>query len=746
MRYIINSMPCRLLILICVLFFSSITMAEQQARLKIGLALGGGGAKGAAHIGVIRVLEEMNIPIDYVAGTSIGAYVAGMVAMGLSADEIEQRMFATNWTSGYSDKIARSDLSYRNKKIRDKFQIETDIGFDGTKVSLPSGYIQGETMAVLLRQSTKNLRNFNNFDNMPVPLRTVALDLGAMQPYVFDRGNLVTAMQASMAVPGALKPIEHDGKILADGGIVNNLPVDVLKDMGADIVIAIDIGTDLNQQSELDSYLAIVGQLITHMTNTSTRQQIANMTERDILIKPEVSHIGTGDFGRVEEGLPLGEKAARLVAPQLASLSLNDSDYNDYVMQKMQRRTGIPESDSFIADRIKIISNALLDKSIIKRALGVKKGVPYSQAELEENIRRIYAQDLYERVDYEFEQRGDDNVLVVYAKEKSWGPGFFDMMMSVEESFNGSTNIAIGGAYTLTDINRYGAEWRSEFIIGTRTDINTEFYTPLDKNQKFYWNVAAGYTKQKRNFYLNTLSENNLDYIATEFNTFYTKTELGWNINSKAIAALGYGAVRGNVDLLGLDQDIDSDSYGPYLRFGYDTLDNLYFPTRGQSLEFKVSSIFEDDNKNTDYSQNGSFEWLGAHSIDRHSLALNFEFGGTDSSLLVPTVAQDLGGYRKLSGYNQNEISGRYKAFGALLYNYRLADNDFGAFAFPTYIGLSFERGNVWNNSDDINLSDTISAGSVSIGVASNIGPVILSYGRTNTGEQSVYMFLGTIF
>lgn len=727
-------------------FACSATTAELD-RPKIGLALGGGGAKGSAHIGVIRALEEMNIPVDYVAGTSMGAYVAGMYAMGLSSDEIEERMFSTDWMSGYSDKIERSELSYRNKKIRDEFQIETDLGFNGKEVKLPSGYIQGETMAMLLRQSTQNLPNFSNFDDMPIPLRTVALDLGAMKPYVFRQGNLVTAMQASMSVPGALKPIEHDGKLLADGGIVNNLPVDVLKEMGADIVIAVDIGSDLNKQSELTSYLAIAGQLITHMTNSSTRNQIAKMTERDILIKPEVSHIGTGSFDQVQDGLPIGYETATAMRAQLAHLSLNSQDYSDHQKFVLAKRSGLPDGDIFIADKVEIVSDAKLDNHIIKTALGVEAGVGYSREELETNVQRLYAQDLYERVDYEFEQRGDDNVLVVYVKEKSWGPGFIDMKLSIEESLDGETDFALGAAYTLTDINSLGAEWRSEATFGTNTHINTEFYTPLDINQNFFWNIGAGYIQQQRNFYLGDLADGgDIDFLQTEYSTYGAVTELGWNIRPWAIAAIGYEAVAGNIDVVGFDSETDFDSQGSFARIGFDTLDNVYFPTTGHAVEIKVSALAEDDSFSTDNSNVANIEWLGAHHWGDHSFALNLEAGGTNSNLQLPTVVQDLGGYRNLSGFNKNEISGRYKAYGSILYNYRLAKNDFGAFKFPVYLGLSLETGNVWNDHDDIELSDTIDSGSVSIGVDSNIGPVILAYGRTSTGEQSVYFFLGSPF
>ncbi len=719
---------------------------RNKSRRKIGLALGGGGAKGSAHIGVLKVLEELNIPIDYIAGTSVGAYIGGLYATGLTATEIEQLFLSTDWKSGYSDKIKRSDLSYRNKKIRDKFQIDADLGFDGEKIKLPSGYIQGESMARLLRQSTKNLINVNDFDELPIPFRAVALNLGDMKPYIFKSGNLVTAMHASMAVPGVLKPVAYDGKLLADGGITNNLPIDVLNEMGANIIIAVDIGTQLSPESELDSYLSIIAQLVTHMTNTSSTIQKKKLNELDILIKPNVSDIGTGDFEKIKDGLPLGTAAAKELHHELIKFSLSKELYAEYVFEKAQKRDSLKLEKNLLVDKIKIVTNTRLDKNIIRNALRIKPGTTYSQSALEADIKRLYSQDVYERVDYEIEQQNGENTLIITVKEKSWGPGFLDMMLSIEESLDGDSDIALGAGYTLTDINRFGAEWRSEFIFGTRTDISTEFYTPFDNQQKYYWRSELGYTQHQRNFYIND-TEKQLEFIQTEYTNFYTETELGWNINTQSIASLGYEGSRGNIDIIGFDGEVDIKSYGPYLQLGHDTLDNIFFPTRGQVFNLKYLRAHEKGANSKETSDAASFEWIGATSwSERHSIATHVVLGGTDSDLQLPTVVQDLGGYRNLSGFNRNQFSSRYKAFAALLYNYRMKNNDFGAFQFPVYLGLSLEKGNVWGRRKDVNFDDAITSGSISIGVDSNIGPVILAYGRASTGDHSLYLFVGTVF
>ncbi|MGL5409342.1 MAG: patatin-like phospholipase family protein, partial [Shewanella sp.] len=265
-------------------------------RPKIGVVLSGGGAKGAAHVGVLKVLEEHRIPVDYIAGTSIGAYVAGMYSLGYSAAEVEAIMMGTDWGSGYSDTIARNALSYRDKQLRDRYNIPINVGYNQGEVRLPSGLLRGQTMSELLRQSTDLVQQFGDFDALAIPYRAVATDLETSAPVVLARGSIVKAMQASATVPGALQPALIDGKLLVDGGIANNMPVDVVKAMGADIIIAVDIGSPLVTKDKLDSTIAVLDQLSNFLTTASTEQQKRLLSENDILIRPAINALSTTDF------------------------------------------------------------------------------------------------------------------------------------------------------------------------------------------------------------------------------------------------------------------------------------------------------------------------------------------------------------------------------------------------------------------------------------------------------------------
>ena len=233
----------RLFIFILTFIVSVFSYAQSQP--KIGLVLSGGGAKGAAHIGVLKVIEKNNIPINYIAGTSIGAYVGGLYALGYRVAEIEKIMLNLPWDDSYSDFIPRVLLSVNNKELNDQYNIALRLGFSDGKFKSPSGLLLGQSAGSLLKYSTDVVAKFDSFDHLAIPYRAVASDLVSAKAVVLDKGSITQAMRASAAVPGVVEPVTIDGKLLVDGGITNNMPVDVVKAMGADIVIAVDIGSPL---------------------------------------------------------------------------------------------------------------------------------------------------------------------------------------------------------------------------------------------------------------------------------------------------------------------------------------------------------------------------------------------------------------------------------------------------------------------------------------------------------------------
>lgn len=725
-----------------------------QRRPRIALVLSGGGAKGAAHIGVLKALEEKRIPVDIVVGTSMGSYVAGMYAMGLSAEEVERMTLSIDWNKGYQDKVGRDELSLRKKQQSEKYQLRTDIGVNGDQTQLPDGFFQGQSMASLLRHATSNLPVQKSFDNLPIPYRAMATDMETVTPFVLDHGSLAKAMQASMSIPGALKPVDWEGHILADGGTVNNMPVDVAKAMGADVVIAVDIGAKLRTRESLKSGLAMIDQLTTYMTQVGTEKQKALLGPKDVLLSPEFGGMGIADFALMPEGIKIGEQVAMRASSQLDALSLSPAAYADYRNQKLSRRAERSGQPAYYIDKVEIINKSRLSDDTVRAMLKVRPDKVQTYDSLEAGIRRLYALESFDRITYEVVERGGENVLVVDASEKNWGPGYLNFQLGFSDDFENSSNYNVGMSYTLTNVNDWGAEWLTEASLGTAKHLKTDFYTPLEPSQTYYGEASLAYDKTPRRVFFPEEEQQTLGvrYLDSEYSFTSLDLAVGWNRQPWSRLSFGLEGKVGSVDVQNLSNaDADASSWGPYVRFEHDTLDSRYFPYEGVYWDIK-GGYSHIDLKPSDGSDEHT-EGLNYHlamikpwSWGRHSLNLMLEGGGSTSQEEVPLFVQDLGGLFRLSGFQHYQLSGRYSLFSGLRYIYRVADNDFGAIKAPLFLGGSLEQGGVWDKGEDISLESSYTAGSVYVGVESFLGPIFLGYGMAEGGNDMFYLQLGTTF
>ncbi|OBU15307.1 phospholipase [Photobacterium aquimaris] len=721
-------------------------------RPKIGLVLSGGGAKGAAHIGVLEVLEENRIPVDIVTGTSMGAYVGGMYAMGLSAQEVKQRTFDTNWNTGYIDRASRNDLSLRRKKQNDTYQLHTDLGLglDGEFKSRP-GAFQGQGLAVLLRQLTNNLPALKTFDRLAIPYRSVATDITKMTPVVIGSGHLATAMQASMTVPGVLKPVHLDNKLLVDGGVVNNMPVDVAKQLGANVIIAVDLRDSLMPKKDLDSALNIVSQLTTYMTNASADYQKSLMKPTDIYLQPNVSFMTAADFDKLDKAYQAGRKIAIASLPRLLRYQLSPTDYAAYNKQKNSRRVHLSAHDSYFIDDIEVVNNTNLPNKTLLAQLELKTGKVITNDELEQAVKRLQSEDIYGRINYSIKQKDNKNILVMDINEKSWGPGYLNFTLAFEDDFESRSDFSFGAQYIYTDLTEKGGEWLLEWQLGSWKKITTEFYFPIDYQQHYFTAFGAETSNEIRrfdHFNYHNIIQTELKNIDAKYNQTHAYVEMGWNIKPWAALTLGYQGQSGSISVASIDRKEKYDLYGPYLNLTYDDLDSFFFPTHGSYLKSEVGYSntlrFPDSGeKMSGDTVYYSFSLMKPFTYDRHTLVASVKTAGSDADDLLPIYAQDLGGLFNLSGYHRYELNGRYSALTSLVYRYRVIDNNFGAIKIPIYVGGSLERGGVWDRSSAMSWDSATTAGSVYVAVDSILGPVYLSYGQTSTGESSFYLSLG---
>ncbi|MCQ1057214.1 patatin-like phospholipase family protein [Photobacterium sp. ZSDE20] len=730
--------------------FASIAFAEQ--RPKIGVVLGGGGAKGAAHIGVLKALEDLQIPVDYIAGTSMGAYVGGLYATGMSADEIEALLTSVDWEQGYQDRVMRGDRRVREKQQEDRYQITSELGFGFWELKAPRGIVQGQTMGAILRSTSGNLPVFDSFDQLVIPYRAVATDIENLEPVVLDKGDLAEVMQASMSIPGLLPPKEVKGKLLVDGGITDNLPIEVVRNMGADIIIAVDISNEFKKRDELNTYFAVMDQLTDFMVRYNADRQIALLSDKDFLIRPNIRGINTADFARMPLAFESGYVEVMAMADELNHLG-RSTWFQDYVDNKQKRRRHLVPLDERVVDEIRLENNSSYADGVLLDRLELEAGKAISSEELDASVSSLYALDRFERVDYRIEKIDGENVILLNVEEKSWGPNFIDFRFALEDDFENSTDYSFGMAFNVTGLSRAGAEWRTELEYGSDKRIATGLYLPFVKDHDWFSLITAEYKNTDYNIPLFG-EEPALEDIDIFIPANYTDTifdaSFGWQPKLWQEFRMGMRYISGETEVLGFPNfGVDKrKSQVGYIRYSLDTLDDFMLPKQGNLLELELAASDDksrfDGSEFDDFSVHFDMNWKGAVTYGDHTFMGKAEYGRVSSDFDLRLDPKELGGFLNLSGIPKNSLSGNNKIFTAAIYRYNLTEQDFGLFKSSVFFGGSVEYGGVYNNSD-LNFKDVplYTAGSLYSGITTPVGPLILAYGRTEQSNHAFYVFFG---
>ncbi|MDN2668145.1 patatin-like phospholipase family protein [Vibrio sp. 14N.309.X.WAT.E.F5] len=744
-----------------------VELKQAHKRPTVAVVLAGGGAKGAAHIGVLKALEEMQIPVDYITGTSMGAYVGGLYATGMSADEIESFIYTVDWNRGYRDRVNRSDRRVRDKEYEDRYQLNTDLGLGWGEIKARKGVVQGQNMLRILRETTGNLSPLDSFDNLAIPYRSVATDIIDLEEVVIDHGHLVDAMMASMSVPGALPPYEVEGRMLVDGGVTNNMPVDVARAMGADIVIAVDISTNYKSKEDFTNFLAAADQLSNYLVQRSTQEQAATLTDDDFFLRPDVGQMETTDFDKMPTAYHAGYEATRQYRDQLSKLALSNADYQHYIDDKQKARKQLKHGDKTVVDKVVINNNTHYSDKLIANRLNLDSGKVLKTSEIESQVKDLYALDRFELVTYEFDNVDGEDQLQVDVNEKSWGPNYLNFRFYLEDDFATESQYSIGMSANFTDINSHGAELRTNVEMGTDKLIEAELYSPFFSSQKLFTSASLVYSNQKRNLPANIddIEEPTLDvtkdYLPMTYQEYIGELALGYQPTLWQEFKVGARYTDGDIEVASLPS-LGSGGYtriGGFMSYRLDTLDNFSLPTKGYfvDLEYLIShDDFDNDSSLADSEFNSesdtvyeiSANFMAAQSIEKHTLVAKFDFGMVESKNSVfPIDPKELGGFLNLSGIPRNSLIGQNLAYGSLIYRYKWFENDFGLFESPFYIGASLEHGGVWSNNDlSLDEAPMFTAGSLFAGVDSPIGPIILAYGKTEGNYDSVYLIIGTSY
>ncbi|WP_372521873.1 patatin-like phospholipase family protein [Sulfuricaulis sp.] len=703
-------------------------------RPRIGLVLGGGGARGGAHVGVLKVLEELRIPVDYVVGTSMGSIVGGLYASGMNSEEIEREMRAMDWKDLFQDDPNRADRSFRRKSDDYNYAFKAMLGFNDGKIDIPLAYIRGQKFDLALNRLTLPVVEVKDFNRLPIPYRAVAADIETGKPVVLAKGNLSKSIRASMAVPAAFDPVEIDGRLLVDGGIANNVPVNVARDMGAEVLIVVDVGSGLFSRKEITSALSVTGQLANYLFTLNSEQQLKTLRPRDVLIRPSLGDIGGGDFERVTETFPIGERSARDAIDALRRYSLSPQDYARFRAQHARPRQEAP-----VIDLVRIDNHSRVGDAVIAERISAKPGQPLDMERLEQDIGQIYGLEIFESVRYDVVREDGKNVLVISVTEKHWGPGYLQFGLATANNFKGESTFKAGVLYTRTEINALNGEWRLGGQVGDEPGIFTELYQPLDPLSRYFATGKVGYEKTNEDVFDNDGNRLSRYLLAS------TKLELaaGRDFGTWGEGRLGYYRASGTAEVtVGAPApDIDVDLGYVFLRLSDDRVDSVNFPRTGHfgRAEYRVSR--DGYGASTDYDQ-AILDFLHAFTWGRNTVVGRISGFSTLDGTAPLGARVRLGGFLRLSGLQEGQLSGQDAGLITLAYYRRINDIQL----FKSYLGVTLERGNVWQDSKDVSYNNAITAGSVFLGVDTPIGPFYLAYGRADTGDHSFYLYLGPRF
>ena len=713
--------------------------AQQQGngeakRPRIGLVLSGGGARGIAHVGVLRVLEELRIPIDVVAGTSMGAIVGGLFSYGLDTDALEQQVtregLELGWPAMLRDGAAFRDRPFRRKEEAETYLAGPKFGIRGFSLRLPKGLVQGQNLETELRLLTLEAHALASFDQLPVPFRCTAVDARTGQPVVLDRGNLADAMRASMSLPGIFAPAQIDGRELLDGGLADNVPIAVARAMGADVLLVVDIGTPVDSESGATDLLDVSLKVVAILTQQNVDRSLESMRDTDVLIRPELGDISSSDFERGREAIRIGSEAARAAAQKLLPFALSEADYAKHRQSQLRKRTA-PRT---IAS-VELENDSSLRQELLESRLMLRPGEPLDEASLRAGIERLYALDDFQRVRFEVLEgdKPDETRVRVKAEEKEWGPSFMTFGLSLQSDAD-RNNFQLAALNVYRGLDELGAELRTVAEIGQRTGFVAEYYQPLSASGR--WFVAPNGAAQKREA---DIYSDGILVAEQSVTTTRGGADLGMSLGSLGELRAGYVHVAGDGDVVIASTPPPEDSFDEgYLRARavLDTKNAQWLATEGS---YAVAEY-----RHSPESFGSDAEWSSITARADTALPIG-------SVTVIPALEWDtmldgerppydfptLGGFLRISGLPVGAQRLQHLALARLG-----ARMPFHRGLVPLHVGATVEVASGWQSNAD-RLEDRIFGGSAFLVVESPIGPLYVGVGLADGGEVTGFLLLG---
>jgi len=702
-------------------------------RPKIGLVLSGGGARGAAHIGVLKALEEHRIPVDVIVGTSMGSIVGGLYSAGVAPEELEYLVKNTDWDAALSPSPKRDLLSYRRKSDDRQYLLGFEMGIKDSKVKLPQGLISGNKLSFMLRSEVLRAANVEHFDELAIPFRAVTTNIETGGMVVIEDGELSTALRASMAVPGAFTPVNRDGDLLVDGGLVSNLPVEIAQRLGVDHIIAVDIGSEIYSLDKLGSIVGLTVQTVNVLIQQNIDRSIAALEAGDVLVKPNLGDFSSANFADAGDIIPIGYDAAIESMDRLLQYQVDETTYQEWLIKQRRDFISIPEINFLEINGNQRVSSAQIRARMKSKSIGF-----LNFTQLENDLENIYAIDEFESVDFEVVEKNGQSGLVINVKEKPWGPNYFRFGISIEDDFEGGNRNNLIANHRWTQLNSLGAEWTNAISIGSDRYIRSEFFQPINYRGSLFVAPRVSFSEETIDFFLNEkrITEYTLRRadLALDFGMLLTTdTQLRFGTHYDRID----GEPRiGDVSVI---PKVNLNQAGVHLDINRDSLDDPYFPKHGFLGKFEYTNELSGLGSDVEYES--AYLVLNKVWTNRdNTYNLGFELGGSLSGDIPVYDEFFLGGFGRLSGLQRRELRGDKIGLLSLVYSRPI---EIGV---PGSIGVSLESGGAWENGQSFDFSELRYSGSLFWGFDTPLGAVVLAYGYADRGSRAFHLILGQPF
>lgn len=713
---------------------------EPPRRLKVGLALSGGGARGAAHVGVLKALEELNVQVDYIAGTSMGSIVGGLYATGMSPEEIEKTLLTADWETLFTDKPPRKDLPFRRKED-DRRYLELEAGFDRRGIHTGLGLIAGQHLNAFLETLTLKAGRTEDFDQLPIPFRCVATDIVTGERVVFSKGHLATAIRASMSIPTVFTPVEAGDHLLVDGGLTDNLPVDVVKAMGADVVIAVDISTPPMTREQLKNFLSVSSQMI----NILMQKNVEESAKRaDILLRPDLKGFSNMNFEDAGTLIPVGYDAAMGRREDIGRLAAAPAEFRAHLARVRSHLPPLPPKLDFV----RFEGTDAKSQALVRGKMSTKPGQPFDAAKVGKDLDRVFAAGEFQSVSYRLAEEGDQTGLVISARPNTLGPNRVRFGLQLSTDFRNESNWAVLAGFRMTRFNALGGEWKTDLEVGLNRRLYSEFYQPL--NMKARWFVApyVDYFNIREDVYVNDVAGEGATYRVIQGSV---GVDLGLSFSQYGELRVGpqWGHVRYN-NILGPDffqeyAQVDRARVsGIRTRLTLDHLNSADFPTQGYLLLLDNYNSIKDLGGEDDFRR-AKLKFRSYGTWGRNTLLAGLVGGTAFGSDMPPYAFFQAGGFDSFAGYEVGQLIGRYYGVARLGYSRLMGE-------LPTMLGKGYylyffaDVGNVWLDTADIDWGDLRYSGTLAFGTETRVGPIYIGLSRTSDGDTMVTFYLGKRF